>query len=190
MNVVNASIQMPPLARNIIDTNAVQIMADWINSLSGVPALPPPTLSPAGGIFQGFVSVSLQDADATAALYYTLDGSLPTTSSLLYSGPFTLTTNAVVNANAWAAGHVNSVVGAASFTITPGAYFTDQEGFTNGSFQMVFAGPAGSNYVLQVSSNLLQWSSIVTNTPATTPFLFTDPGAPGQSVRFYRVLQQ
>jgi hypothetical protein len=46
MNMVNPTIQMPPLARNLIDTNAVQVMADWINSLGGTPALPPPTLTP------------------------------------------------------------------------------------------------------------------------------------------------
>ena len=54
MNVVNPTIKMPPLARNLIDTNAVQVMADWINSLGGTPTLPPPTLAPAGGSFQGF----------------------------------------------------------------------------------------------------------------------------------------
>jgi hypothetical protein len=49
MDVVNPAIQMPPLARNLIDTNAVAVMADWINSLPGTPALPPPTLTPPGG---------------------------------------------------------------------------------------------------------------------------------------------
>jgi hypothetical protein len=36
-------------------------MADWINSLGGTPALPPPTVTPFGGTFQGYVSVTLQD---------------------------------------------------------------------------------------------------------------------------------
>ena len=56
MDVVNPAIQMPPLARNLVDTNAVQVMADWINSLGGTPALAPPTLTPFGGIFTGSVS--------------------------------------------------------------------------------------------------------------------------------------
>jgi len=37
IDVVNPATQMPPLARNLIDTNAVQVMADWINSLGGTP---------------------------------------------------------------------------------------------------------------------------------------------------------
>ena len=77
---------MPPLARNLIDTNAVAVMAAGINSLPGTPALPPPVITPAAGTFSGFISISLQDTNNTA-LYYTLDGSLPTTNSLLIPLP-------------------------------------------------------------------------------------------------------
>jgi uncharacterized repeat protein (TIGR03806 family) len=190
MNEVNPPTQMPPLARNLIDTNAVQVMADWINSLPGTPALPPPTLTPPGGIFQGLVSVTLQDPSNDVTMYYTLDGSLPTTNSTLYTGPFLLTNSATINANAWAPGYIDSVVGVAQFTILPGAYFTGPGDFTNGTFQMSVAGPVGSNYVLQVSTNLLQWRSISTNTSTTSPFGLDDPTTSSISARFYRVLQE
>jgi uncharacterized repeat protein (TIGR03806 family) len=189
MDVVNPSIQMPPLARNLIDTNAIAVMAAWINSLPGTNALAPPTIVPNGGTFQGVVSVTIEPPDDSAKLYYTLDGSLPTTNSILYSGPFNLNANATVTANAWETGFINSVVGTAQFTVVPGDYFTPQLGFTNGVFQMSFAGTPGTTYVLQVSTNLVQWTSISTNNPGTTPFVFTDP-APSQGERFYRVLQQ
>jgi uncharacterized repeat protein (TIGR03806 family) len=190
MNVVNLSIQMPPLARNIIDTNAVQLMGEWINSLGGTPALPPPTLTPPGGTFQGFVNVTIAPPTNDVTIYYTLDGSLPTTNSLPYTGPFMLTNSAAVNANAWEPGYIDSVVGEARYTILPGIFFLSAGGFTNGIFQVSFAGPAGSNYVLQVSTNLMQWTSLSTNTPATSPFVLSDPGAPGGSSRFYRVIQE
>jgi len=190
MDEVNPATQMPPLARNLIDTNAVQVMADWINSLPGTPALPPPTLTPAGGTYLGSVSVTLQDpATNSVTMYYTLDGSLPTTNSLLYTGPILLTNSVTLNANAWAAGYSNSVVGAAQFTIQPVAMFTGAGGFTNGLFQMSFTGPVGSNYVLQVSTNLLQWTAINTNTALTSTFTLIDPRTPSAYVRFYRVLQ-
>ena len=78
---------MPPLARNLIDTNAVAVMAAWINSLPGTPALAPPTIAPNGGTFAPSVNVTLQSTNSGAALYYTLDGSLPTTNSFLYATP-------------------------------------------------------------------------------------------------------
>jgi uncharacterized repeat protein (TIGR03806 family) len=190
MNTDNSTIQMPPLARNLIDTNAVQLMAEWINSLGGTPALAPPTVTPPGGTFQGFVHVTLQAPDGIATMYYTLDGSLPTTNSALYTGQFTLTNSAAVDANAWETGFIDSVVGTAQFTIIPGIYFTSPGGFTNGMFQMAFAAPVGSNYVLQVSTDLMLWTPISTNTPANSPFVLTDPAAPGASERFYRVLQE
>ena len=190
MNVANLSIQMPPLARNLIDTNAVQLMAEWINSLGGTPALAPPTLAPPGGTIQGLVNVTIQPPAGNVAVYYTLDGSVPTTNSLPYTGPFTLTNSAVVNANAWEPGYVESVVGSAQYTILPGIFFMSPGGFTNGSFQMSFAGPVGFSYVLQVSTNLTQWTSISTNTPGTSPFVLSDPGVAGESSRFYRVLEE
>ena len=188
MNEAGPVTQMPPLARNLIDTNAVQLMAQWINSLGGPPTLPPPTLAPSGGTFTASVSVTAGEATNDATLYYTLDGSTPTTNSALYNGPILLTNSVTVNINAWAPGCTNSVVGTGQFTILPGIFFLSDGGFTNGIFQMSFSGPAGSNYVLQVSTNLLQWTSISTNTPAASPFVLTDPSAPGQA-KFYRVLQ-
>ncbi|HTA30311.1 MAG TPA: chitobiase/beta-hexosaminidase C-terminal domain-containing protein, partial [Candidatus Cybelea sp.] len=189
MNVVNPAIQMPPLARNRIDTNAVQVMADWINSFTNTPALPPPAIAPAGGTFEAFADVTLDPPATNVTLYYTLDGTTPTTNSLLYTGPFRLTNSVTVNANAWEPGYIESVVDFAQFTILPGAYFTSPIGFSNGLFQMSFNGPAGSNYVLQTSTNLLQWSPLSTNTPLVSPFLLTDTNTPGSTARFYRVLQ-
>jgi hypothetical protein len=122
MNSVNPAIQMPPLARNRIDTNAVQIMSDWINSLGGTPALPPPTITPSAGAFQGFVNVTIQPPANNVTMYYTLDGSLPTTNSQLYTGPFMLANSATVNANAWEPGYIDSVVGVAQYTVLPGPF--------------------------------------------------------------------
>jgi hypothetical protein len=190
MNVVNPLIQMPPLARNLIDTNAAEVMAEWINSLPGTPALPPPTLNPTGGTFQGSVSVTLEDASNNAAIYYTLDGSLPTTSSTLYTEPFVITNTVTLNANAWESGYSNSVVGTALFVIQPNAYFTGAAGFSNGMFAMALSGPVGSNYVLEVSTNLQTWSALSTNTATNANFTLTDPSTPSTTSRFYRVLQQ
>ncbi|MDR0994133.1 MAG: CotH kinase family protein [Verrucomicrobiota bacterium] len=50
-----------------------------------------PTLSPASGVYPAAEQLSVQlSADEGATIYYTLDGSRPTTSSLRYSEPLTL----------------------------------------------------------------------------------------------------
>jgi hypothetical protein len=35
----NSSIKMPPLARNVVDSNAVTVLADWIQSLATPPVI-------------------------------------------------------------------------------------------------------------------------------------------------------
>jgi hypothetical protein len=190
MNVVSPTIQMPPLARNLVDTNAVQVMADWINSLPGTPALAPPAISPNGGTFTGPALVTLQPPDTNATVFYTLDGSLPTTSSLPYSAPFTLTNTATVSANAFEAGYTNSVAASALFVIQPGLAFTGSFGFSNGAFLAEMTGLTGKTYVFQSSTDLVSWISLGTNTPAGSPFYFTDSTASNAPYRFYRAIQE
>jgi hypothetical protein len=59
-----------------------------------------------------------------------------------------------------------------------------------GNFTLQINGPVGPAYVIQASSNLLTWIPLVTNTPSTVPFNFTDTNAGGFTRRFYRVQLQ
>jgi uncharacterized repeat protein (TIGR03806 family) len=114
---LDPQIKMPPLARNLIDNDAIATLAAWIDSLPGTPALPPPAVTPAGGLFNGSVVVTLEHPDSGATLRYTLDGSPPATNSLLYQAPFTLSSNATVKARASRAGFNDSVTTSATFTV-------------------------------------------------------------------------
>jgi mono/diheme cytochrome c family protein len=185
----NDSTKMPTLARNVIDTNAVQVITDWINTLPGTQTLAPPAITPSGGPFNPSVRVTLQAPDGTAAIYYTLDGSLPTPGSLLYSGPFVLTNSASIAAAAYEANFDNSIAARSAFVFQP-LYFTSSGFVSNNVFQLGFSGIAGSNYVLQTSTNLLDWTPLTTNTATTNLFYLTDPAAGNYPRRFYRVLQQ
>ncbi len=57
----------------------------------------------------GFSTVSIS-ANHSTAIYYTLDGSDPTTSSTLYEGPFTLTQNTTVKAMGVGDGYTDSEI--------------------------------------------------------------------------------
>jgi hypothetical protein len=185
----NSTIKMPPLARNLIDTNSVAVMAAWINSLPGVPAEEPPTINPEGGTFFGSVAVSLQPADMSAAIYYTLDGSLPTTNSALYTGPFTLASDATVNASAFENGFINSVTVTGQFFVLTNLVFTSPAILNDGALQIQFLGRTGQTYILQATTNFEDWVSISTNTPTNSPFRWIDPDITNFPNRFYRVFE-
>src|SRR5204863_1834346 len=76
-----------------------------------------PTFSPAGGTYTSAQSVTLSDTTSGATIYYTTDGSTPTTSSTVYSTPISVSSNTTINAIATAFGFSQSAVGTAAYTI-------------------------------------------------------------------------
>ncbi|MDH7501503.1 MAG: hypothetical protein QHJ82_02155, partial [Verrucomicrobiota bacterium] len=53
-------------------------------------------------------------------------------------------------------------------------------------FHVLLEGRAGSTYVTEVSSDLVEWQPISTNTLGGTTAIVTDVQAPARSHRFYR----
>ena len=98
-------------------------------------AVAAPTFSPMAGAYTAPTLVTISDAVSGAAIYYTMDGSIPTTLSTVYSGPITVSSTETLQAIAAAAGNANSGVASAAYTIvvTPPTVATP-----------VFAPPAGS----------------------------------------------
>jgi hypothetical protein len=74
-----------------------------------------PVISPVGGTYTNSTTVTLAGSAGTT-IFYTTDGTAPTTSSSVYQAPLTLSTNATVNAYA-ATGTVASPITKAQFTI-------------------------------------------------------------------------
>jgi hypothetical protein len=90
-----------------------------------------PVISPNGGTFSTSQSVTLSSSTASSSIYYTVDGSNPTSSSTLYSAPFTVATNTTVKAIASAPNYLQSAVSTAVFTFdnqTPTVTFAPAPG--------------------------------------------------------------
>ena len=132
--------------------------------------------------------VTLQGPAPGAAIYYTLDGTLPTTHSAHYTGPFQVNFSAALMANAFETNYVNNVAVSGVFTIVPLNNFFAPVLLSNGGFQVKYWAPAGQTYVLQASSDLIVWVPIGTNTPSSAPFTWVDPGAGRVGRRYYCVV--
>jgi sugar lactone lactonase YvrE len=78
-----------------------------------------PTFSLSGGTYTGAQSIILKSTSPQATIFYTTDGSTPSLTSPVYSGPIALTTLTTVNAMAVSAGFGPSLVSSATYTITP-----------------------------------------------------------------------
>ena len=120
----------------------VYVGAQYALSVYGIGTfVPPPAIVPAGAMFTNSVSVTITDAIPAAQIYYTLDHSEPTTSSLRYAGTFVLTNSIALQAKAFQTGALNSGPVAATFlssadigsgTGLDGAYSSNQsQTFTN-----------------------------------------------------------
>jgi uncharacterized repeat protein (TIGR03806 family) len=102
------AFKMPPLARNTIDVPGMELLRQWIESLPGPPVLPPPTFSTPGGNYDKQVEVALK-SEPGATIRYTVDGTVPTTSDLLYEKPIRLASPTILRAKAFKPGFTKSI---------------------------------------------------------------------------------
>jgi uncharacterized repeat protein (TIGR03806 family) len=110
------AFKMPTLARNTIDGQGMALLRQWIESLPGPPVLPPPEISPRGGNFDRPPAVSLK-SELGAAIHYTLDGTVPTTSDLLYEKPIQLAGPTILRAKAFKPGCTRSITSQEIFLV-------------------------------------------------------------------------
>ena len=96
-----------------------------INDLweQGTPVTPAssPVFSPPAGTYTSTQSVTISDTTPGATIYYTTNGTTPTTSSATYTGAITVSSTETMEAIAAAAGYANSAAATARYTITPPA---------------------------------------------------------------------
>ncbi len=111
---------VPTVANGKVFVGAVGELDVYGLLASSSPRLAAPTFAPGSGSFTTAQSVTMT-AHSGAKIYYTLDGSLPTLSSAVYTGAIAVTATTTINAIAVQSGFLTSPVATATYTIGPGA---------------------------------------------------------------------
>ncbi|HVM61884.1 MAG TPA: transglutaminase domain-containing protein [Verrucomicrobiae bacterium] len=106
-----------------------------------------PTITPDGGAFGDSVKITLACATKKVAMYYTTDGSQPTTSSTVYKSHITLTNSATLSVVAYQGANGPSDTATASFSIsTPSITTTNvlPDATTGTVYSVTLAGTGGT----------------------------------------------
>ncbi len=112
----------------------------------GTLAAATPTLSIGSGTYTGAQSVTIADQIPGATIYYTTNGSAPSTSSTVYSGPITVGSAETLQAIAVATGYGPSGLASANYTIV--APFSLGLGTGANSITVYPGGKANYNLIL------------------------------------------
>jgi len=110
-----------------------------------------PTFSPVAGTYTSAQTVTISDTSPNASIYYTTNGTTPTTSSSVYSGAISVSSTETLEAIATAGGFAQSATASASYTINlppptitvAGTAVTVTPGATTGNTSTITVTPAG-----------------------------------------------
>jgi hypothetical protein len=146
------------------DTNSAIGSATYTISSSTVAT---PTFSPAAGTYNTTQSVTISDATSGATIYYTTNGSTPTTSSTVYSSPISVATTETVKALATKSGYTNSAVGSAKYTLKAATPTFSPVAGTYSSTQTVTVSDATPGVTMYYTTN--------GSTPTTSSTVYSAP---------------
>jgi RHS repeat-associated protein len=178
---VNASETLKALATATGDTNSA------IGTATYTLVAEPPVFSLPGASYLGFQTVTISDLNSAATIYYTTDGTTPTTSSTLYTGAISVSSTETLEALAVISGYTNSAVATVTYTITtspgtlniylspPGVQSTTVSGATTETFDALSTGVYDTTYVSTAGLGTYTGS-------ATQPFTIMAPGEFGGSI--------
>ena len=132
-----------------------------------------PTFSVPQGIYASAQTVAISDATSGATIYYTTNGTTPTTSSTVYNGPVIVSSTETIEAIATASGDSTSTVATATYTIDlpsfsiKGAAISVAPGATTGNTSTISLTPSGG------------FTGTISLSCAITPAAASDPATCG-----------
>jgi hypothetical protein len=185
-------------------TVSTQSILNWTYTPTSATSVTPaamPTFVPAAGAYSGTQLVKISDATSGATVYFTTDGSNPTTSSAVYSAPIPVSATATLKALAVGSSGGPSPIATAAYIInaasgggTPVVNF--ESGFPGGTQLTFLQGAAVVGDALEVTNggnfeNGAAWFPTPVNVGAfTTDFDFQiTPAGPEASDGFTFTLQ-
>lgn len=117
--VMNTSHNITAIARDAAGNNTISaVVMVTVNNLDNPPptVVATPTISPNGGSFSESQIVTLSTTTPEAIIYYTTDSSDPTSSSIQYTAPFSISSTLTIKAIATKNGVTNSAISSATFS--------------------------------------------------------------------------
>jgi len=163
---------------------ASSVVSTITTALTPNAASPTISTSTSNGAQNGAEIVSLASTTANSGIYFTLDGSTPTTSSQLYTGPFLVSSNLTVSAIATAANYNPSSVTSQVFSanIAAGTLVWSDE-FSNSGSTNAQPNPAiwtydigGGGWGNSELEDYCAWGSTVSPCSSTSPNAYIAPG--------------
>ncbi len=133
---LNSSHNFGPYSTTNINGSSYNFYLDlFVKSQGGTPVVSTPTFTPAAGTYYEAQNVTINCSTEGATIYYTLDGTEPTTESSVYSTPIEISETTTIKAMAIKADYENSAIAEATYTIQLGVvviFNQDWEGEMNG----------------------------------------------------------
>jgi hypothetical protein len=116
-----SSTQFDALATTVTGSTAsAQVTHFSLGYVAPAPAVATPTFTPGAGSYSAAQTVTVASTTPGAVIFYTVDGSPPTTASTTYTAPVSVTASLTLNAIATATGYTTSAVGTATYVIGGG----------------------------------------------------------------------
>lgn len=131
------------------------------------PTVATPSFTPGAGTYTSAQNVTINDATAGATIYYTTNGTTPTTSSAVYGGAIPVMANEMIEAVAVLAGDTNSAVASAAYVINMSG-----GGGTTGGGGSVTAPTAVTAVASTSTQTYINWAA--SSTPGVNYLVFRD----------------